>query len=110
MPLGLHFGPFLEPPGVSLGRSWASLGRLLGALGALLGSLGVLLGPSYAHLGRSWGGLWRILWLLSASGPLLRRSGGSQEPPETYFGTILWTIWGGIWEQFERYLVMLFLS
>ena len=89
MPLGPHFGPFLEPPGLSFGWSWASLGRLLGALGALLGSVGALLVLSYALLGRSWGGLWRILWLLSASRPLRGHSGGSQEPPETHFWTIL---------------------
>ena len=53
MPLGPHFGLFLEPPGLSFGWSWASHGRLLGALGALLGSVGALLGLSYALLGRS---------------------------------------------------------
>ena len=79
----------MEPPGLSFGWSWASHGRLLGALGALLGSVGALLGLSYALLGRSWGALWRILWLLCASRPLRGRSGGSQEPPDTHFGTIL---------------------
>ena len=54
MPLGPHFGPFLEPPGLSFGRSWASLGRLLAALGALLGTLGPLLGRSWTLLGASW--------------------------------------------------------
>ena len=108
MPLGPHFGPFLEPPGLSFGRSWASLGRLVAALGALLGALGPLLGRSCALLRRSWAGLRRILVLLVASGPLWGRPGGSQEPPETLFGSILGssgndlgTILGGIWEKLE---------
>ena len=118
MPLGPHFGPFLEPPGLSFGRSWASLGRLLAALGALgrsWGALGPLLGHSCALLGRSWATLARILVLLGASGPLWGRPGEAQDPPDTHFGTILGpsgdglgTILGGIWEQLQSYLVMLF--
>ena len=53
MPLGPHFGSFLEPPGLCFGRSWASLGRLLAALGALLGALGPLLCALEALLERS---------------------------------------------------------
>ena len=115
MPLGSHFGPFLAPLGALLGRPWASLGRLLAALGALLGALGPLLGRSCALLRRSWAGLRRILVLLGASGPLWGGPGGSQEPPETLFGSILGssgndlgTILGGIWEDLESYLVMRF--
>ena len=106
-----------DPLGTLLGRTWASLGRLLAALGALLCALGVLLGRSCPLLGRSWAGLRLILVLWAASGPLWGRPGGFQEPPETLFGMILGpsgddlgTILGGIWEQLESYLVMLFLS
>ena len=116
MPLGSHFGPFLDPLGEALGLSWVPLGRSWGCLGRSWGALGPLLGHSCAFLGRSWAGLQRILVLLGASGPLWGRPGGSQEPPETNFGTILGpsgddlgTILGGIWEQLESYLVMLFL-
>ena len=74
MPLGAHFGPFLEPPGLSFGRSWATLGRLLGALGSLLGSLGVLLGPSYALLGA----LGAVFGASFGSRALLGRSGDTR--------------------------------
>ena len=64
MPLGSHFGPFLDPLGRLLGRPWGSLGCLLAALRAVLGALGVLLGRSWDALGRSWAVLGRFLVLL----------------------------------------------
>ena len=74
MPLRLHLGPYLEPLGNPLGRSWFSLGRLLDALGALLGALGALLGCSWVLLG-GLGPLLGISWpLLRLSWALLRRS------------------------------------
>ena len=53
MPLGVHFGSLLAPPG-------GALGRLRGALGAswrARGSSRVLLGLPWGTLGRSWGAL-----------------------------------------------------
>ena len=70
LPLGSHFGLFLDPPGPLLGRPWASLGHLLAALVALLGALGPLLGRSWDALGRSWGDLGPIsalLWSILAA-------------------------------------------
>ena len=108
-------GAVLEASWALLGVSWALLGRSWGGLGLLLGALGALLGRSWALLERSWAGLGRILVLLGASGPLWGRPGGAQGPPDTHFGTILrpsgdglGTILGGIWEQLQSYLVMLF--
>ena len=84
------------------------------ALGPLLGALGALSGRSFGALGRSWTGLWHFLVLLDASGPLWRRPARSPEPPKNLLATILGpsgddlgTILGGIWEQYESYLVML---
>ena len=109
-------GPSWASLGESLGLSRVPLGRSWGCREHSWGALGPLLGHSCAFLGRSWAGLQRILVLLGASGPLWGRPGRSQEPPETYFGTIfkssgdaLGTILEGIWEQLESYLVMLFL-
>ena len=75
MPLGSHFGPFLDPfrpllgrPWASLGEaldlSWAPLGRSWGSLGRSWGALRALLGHSWDALGRSWGALGPILALL----------------------------------------------
>ena len=113
--LRILLGPSCSSLGEALGLSWVPLGRSWGCLGRSWGALGPLLGHSCAFLGRAWAGLRRILVLLGASGPLWGRPGGSQEPPETLFGTILvasgddlGTIFRGIWEQLDSYLDMLF--
>ena len=83
MPLGSHFGPFLDPLGPLLGRPWGSLGCLLAALGAVLGALGLLLGRSWGTLVRSWGALGPVFSASWCSWVLLGPSRDAREGPKS---------------------------